>query len=275
MSVINLPTWYYKQYDADFTREVPAEGFGGWDVADLPLSPECTAFVLMHAWDCGTREDYPGWHRMVEYIPRADAICRDVLPGLLGAIRNSGTALYHVVADLPSHYYKSLPGYQQVAKLADPAPEPVMQVMPDEVSSELRSFMHDRGCPGAHNQPDIDRGFAGITFPPQAAPLPDEPIAENGRQLAALCCQRGINHLIYMGFAINWCILMSPGGMAEMSRYGLLCSAVRQAVTAVENRESARGELHKEEGLWRTSLSFGYVYHAQDIVTALSTLSPA
>jgi hypothetical protein len=114
-----------------------------------------------------------------------------------------------------------------------------------------------------------------MSFPPQAVPLAGEPIAENGRQLAAECQREGINHLIYAGFAINWCLLLSPGGMAEMSRYGLLCSAIRQAVTAVENRESARGELHKEEGLWRTSLSFGFVYNFQDIIAALGTIVPA
>lgn len=275
MTTIHLPTWYYKQYDADFTRDVPAEGFGSWDVAELPLALEHTAFVLMHAWDCGTREVYPGWHRMVEYIPRADAICRDVLPGLLSAIRSAAMPLYHVVSDMPSHYHKTLPGYQRVAEIAGSPPAPVPQVSPDEVSAELRQFMHDRSCPGAHNQPDIDRGFARMSFLPQAVPLADEPIAENGRQLAAVCRQEGINHLIYAGFAINWCLLLSPGGMAEMSRYGLLCSAIRQAVTAVENRESARGELHKEEGLWRTSLSFGFVYNLQDITTALAAIVPA
>jgi hypothetical protein len=273
MKTIRLPTWYYKQFDADFEREIPAEGFGGWDVANLPLSIEHTAFVLMHAWDCSTREEYPGWHRMVEYIPRADAICRDVLPGLLCAIRTAGMPLYHIVTDVPSHYYKTLPGYKRSVEIAEPPPPPVSQVLADEVSSELRQFMHDRSCPGAHNQPDIDLGFASMSFPPQALPLANEPIAENGRQLSAVCREKGINHLIYAGFAINWCLLLSPGGMAEMSRYGILCSAIRQAVTAVENRESARGELHKEEGLWRTSLSFGFVYDVQDIISALTAIT--
>ena len=72
---------YYQQFDADFSRDMPAEGYGGWKKAEIEIAPEHTAVVLMHAWDCGTREQYPGWHRCADYIPRAGEICRTVLPG--------------------------------------------------------------------------------------------------------------------------------------------------------------------------------------------------
>ena len=62
---------------------------------------------------------------------------------------------------------------------------------------------------------------------------------------------------------------MSPGGMLDMSRHGVMCSALRQAVTAVENKESARGERYKEEGLWRVSVGFGFVYDVDDFVQAI------
>ncbi|MHB9032563.1 MAG: hypothetical protein ACYC6L_05910 [Anaerolineae bacterium] len=275
MAILRLPTWFYRQYDSDFSRDVPGEGYGGWDSAILPLASEHTAFVLMHAWDCGTREQFPGWHHAVEYIPRADAICLEVLPGLLSAIRAAEMPLYHVVAPTANPYYQALPGYQRAASLPLPPPEQLEPVAGDPVSVELGRFRHDHVFPGAHNQADIDRGFAVMSFPRGAEPLDSEPVAENGRQLAAVCRAAGINHLIYIGFAINWCLLMSPGGMLEMSRYGLICSAIREAVTAVENKESARAELHKEEGLWRTSIAFGFVYQAHDIVQALSNLQTA
>jgi hypothetical protein len=61
--------------------------------------------------------------------------------------------------------------------------------------------------------------------------------------------------------------------MADMSRRGLMCSAVRQAVTAVENKETARRELGKELGLWRVALAFGFVFDVDDLVGALAALS--
>ena len=55
-----------------------------------------------------------------------------------------------------------------------------------------------------------------------------------------------------------------------MSQRGVMCSALRQAVTAVENRETARNELCKEIGLWRVALAFGFVFDVEDFVGAIS-----
>lgn len=54
-----------------------------------------------------------------------------------------------------------------------------------------------------------------------------------------------------------------------MSRRRILCSTIRQATTAVENKESARQELHKEEALWRVGLDFGFVFDLEDFMDAL------
>ena len=62
---------------------------------------------------------------------------------------------------------------------------------------------------------------------------------------------------------------MSPGGMIDMSRHGIICSVIRQAVTAVENKESARFESHKEEAFWRIALAFGFVFDTADFLEAI------
>ncbi len=99
-----------------------------------------------------------------------------------------------------------------------------------------------------------------------------EAIAATSAQLVALCCAHGVNHLIYVGFTINGCILLSPGGMVDMSRHGMLCSTVREGTTAIENRETARSELAKELGLWYIALLFGFVFDLEDMVSALERL---
>ena len=268
---VRLPTWYYEQFDADFARDVPAEGYGGWHVAELELALPHTALVLMHAWDCGTRAEFPGWHRAVEYIPRADHICRTVFPPLLGAARGAGLTIYHVVTPDSRRYYDRLPGYTRAAQLAGATPA-AERIASDPTLEQLRQFRARHVFPGAHNQEDVDRGFRQrLGFAPNAEPQRDEGVAEDGSQLYALCKADGIDHLIYAGFAINWCLLMSPGGMVDMSRHGLLCSTLREAVTAVENRETARQELCKELALWRVSVAFGFVYHVADLVGALDS----
>jgi hypothetical protein len=265
--IVRLPANYYQQFDADPQRDVPAEGYGGWKKATLELDLRHTGVVVMHAWDCGTPAEFPGWHRCVEYIPRANAICRTVFPKLLGGIRAAGVQLFHVVGG--GQYYQKLPGYHRAQKLAGPPPKPRETIAADPTLQWLRQFRSDHVFVGKHNQADVTRGFARIDFAPEARPLGDEGVAENGEQLFALCKAAGVNHLVYAGFAINWCLLLSPGGMHEMSGRGFLCSAFRDATTAVENKESADRQWAKELGLWRVALAFGFVFDVDEFLAAV------
>lgn len=259
---------YYQQFDADYTRDVPGEGYGGWQTADIKIEPEHTALVVMHAWETGTYEQYPGWHRAVEYIPRAAEISRTVFPPLLSAVRRSRIPLFHVVGG--GDYYQHLPGYQKAMELAGPAPAPLGRVVSSPGLERLHRFRSENVFVGEHNREDVARGFANLDFTQEARPLNTEGVAENGPQLFALCREAGINHLVYVGFALNWCLLLSPGGMAEMSRYGILCSTIRQATTAVENRETAHEERCKEIALWRVALAFGFVFDLDDFMKGLA-----
>lgn len=264
---IKVPAWLYQQFDADFSREVPAEGFGGWRQQDIEISCGHTALVVMHALDCGARDEYSGWHRAVEYLPRAREIADEVFPGLLQCVRERGLTILHVPS--PGPYYRTLPGYQQAARLAGASPAFPPGAESDAVLQQLQQLRRECVSVGLHNEADIARGGQTPDFLPSARPLDSEGIAEDTHQLNALCRASGINHLIYIGFALNWCLLLSPGGMIDMSRHGYLCSTIREAVTAVENRETARGELAKEIGLWRVALAFGFVFGADDFIEAL------
>jgi hypothetical protein len=266
MRPITLQGSYYQQFDADVTREIPGESYGGWQRAPLTLDLEHTALVVMHAWETGTPQQYPGWHRAIEYIGRAQTILDTVMPPLLATVRASGMTLLHVVGG--GNYYSHLPGHQRAVALAGPSPA-IPHIAGDDTWQALQRFRSRHVNVGDHNKPDVNRGFAVLDFAEAARPQGDEGIAEDAHQLFALCQAAGINHLIYTGFAINWCLLMSPGGMVDMKRTGILCSALRQAVTAVENRESARCETHKEEALWRVALAFGFVFDVDDFITQL------
>ncbi|NLF18570.1 MAG: hypothetical protein GX595_15155 [Lentisphaerae bacterium] len=265
---IRLQAGTYQQFDADYSLPVPGEGYGGWRQAEIAISAEHTALVVMHAWDCGDMGEHPGIWRSVEYIPRSYQIAREVFPPLLDAVRRAGLAMFHVVGG--GDYYKGLPGYRHACDLAGAPPAPPATVPGDPHLDALRRFRADHVWRGAHNRVDEPGFRARLDFLPQARPIAGEGIAENSPQLLALCCERGINHLIYVGFAIDACLLSSPGGMIDMSRHGVMCSTVRQAVTAVENRETARRELAKEIGLWRVAVSFGFVFDDQVLIQALN-----
>ncbi|HRK36062.1 MAG TPA: hypothetical protein PLJ47_15805, partial [Candidatus Hydrogenedentes bacterium] len=134
---------------------------------------------------------------------------------------------------------------------------------------KLSEFKQANVFPGTANIPDIQKGFGRLDFDPYAKPLDSEYICEDGHQLFAVCKKLGINHLIYAGFAIDGCLLISPGGMVEMNQRGMMCSAIRQAVVAIESKESAENQFAKDLALWRVALLFGFVFDADDLMEAL------
>lgn len=266
--IARIPAWYYRHFDADYGLEIPEENFGGWKREELEFARNRMAVVVMHAWDAGKRfEDYPGWWRCVPYIPRANAILKEVFPGLLRAVRSSGLPLLHVAGG--GDYYKNSPGYQHALTLAGPEPAPLEKAVSDPLRDKLNAFRGANAFVGKDNAADVNRGFAHLDYAPEARPLDNEGVAENAHQLFALCKEKNINHLVYCGFAINWCLLLSPGGMADMSKRGIMCSALRQATVAVENKETARQQLCKEIALWRVALAFGFVFDVDDFLNAI------
>ncbi len=137
-SVVHLRSQYYQQFDADPGLDVPAEGFGGWKSAQLPLDLRHTALVVMHAWDYGPPEDFPGWRRVVEYISRAEQICKSVFPPLLRSVRSSPMPVFHVVSE--GDYYQDCPGFERALKLAGPEAPDSLPVEPQSVHRELLRF---------------------------------------------------------------------------------------------------------------------------------------
>lgn len=263
----------YQQFDADYSREVPAEGYVGWKQINIDICPERTALVVMHAWDTGSLEKFSGWYRAVEFLPRARKICQEIFPPLLAAVRNSKLSLFHVTGG--GGYGRKYPGYKRAVELAGPEGQPLEHIRDDIAVEKLREIRNTCSYVGPENQADVAAAFKSIDFAPEACPKGDEGVAENAHQLFALCKDAGINHLIYTGFAINWCLLMSPGGMVDMSRRGLICSTIRQAVTALENKETAGKELCKEIALWRIALGFGFVFDLDAVLTAIASQNEA
>lgn len=270
MAIIKIPTCFYRQCDADYRLSVPAEGYGGWDKAELDFDTERSAIVVMHACDCGTYEEAPGWYRAVEYIPRATAIARGVFPRLLNAVRSSGIKVFHVA--FPGRYYQELPGYKKAIKLTGYVNKENIEIQKNPVIKKLLEFKSENVFPGISNIADISKNAGKADFFTEAMPLDDEGIAENDVQLLALCKEYGINHLIYIGFAIDGCLLLAPGGMLDMSRKGMLCSTIREAVTAIENKETAAYEICKDVALWRVAVMMGFVYDMDGFIGSIQNI---
>ena len=248
-STFHCPVLTYQQF-------TPRSG-NGWHQHHLDFSTAHTAVVVMHAWAPPGPDQLPGWQRAVPYLKEIGPILRNTFPPLLQAVRQNGIPVFHVTGNVP------------------PADRPALEVSPDPTWEHLRNFRSDHVFPGAPNQADVAAGWASRDLAPEAQPLPGEAIAETSVALHAACQARGINHLIYIGFAINWCLLMSPAGMVDMKRYGYLCSTVAEATIAVENEATAEERREYHQALWRVALEFGFVFHQNDLVKALSDSNPS
>ena len=262
-----VPGWYYQNFDADFNADIPASGYGGWKKCDtLPFSCRHSALAVMHAWKVPAAGEFVGWQRAVEYMPRAKAIMQNFFPGILSAFREAGIPVIHICVG--GSYYQDYPEYQASLALAGEE-ERVERIKFDPIRQELADFKLKNVHPGEHNQPDIQACYPFRDFAPEARPLPGEIMVDTTRQLFMQCKRLQLSHLVYIGFAINWCLQMSPCCMTEMLRHGVLCSTVRECTTAVENKESAPQELAKALEMWKVALQFGFVYEYKDIVEAL------
>jgi nicotinamidase-related amidase len=223
----------------------------------------------MHAWSCATPEQHPLACQVTEYLPRARRILETVFPPLLSAARSAGMTVLHVVGG--GNYYQHLPAYQHAVQLAGADPEFTGDAPHSDANIRFRALKAQHNGQDAGSREAMAAEGFHVDFAPQAVPLEGEGIAENGAQLNALCRERGVSHLVYIGFAINWCLLTSAGGMRDMARRWYFCSTIREATTAVENKESAQTEAHKEEGLWRVSTGYGFVFDAESFIAALRT----
>jgi len=102
-------------------------------------------------------------------------------------------------------------------------------------SGEYADFGRDRE---PRLQEAIERYVTELKISNLVKPLPDELIIATGDQLHGLLAERRILHLIYAGFATNWCVIGRDYGIIAMNERGYNIVLVRDATTGVEFHDS-------------------------------------
>ncbi len=271
---IQVPWHMYRHYPADFSLwDAAAAGFNGWDskVRDLDLARTCLA--LMHFTDAGLAPDVewgpdcpnPNALGTIEWVPRLMDVVTFRMPRLINAAREAGLQVAQVgVSGSP---YTEGTIWQKCSEEAGDPPPPDEDVLSDK---EPRwKAKHHRDVFDLPRKSPKQVPPHEFSLPDVFLPQGDDLIAQHPWQLHRLLKNRDIDHIIYCGWAINWCLWFSPCGMSDMSRKGYMCSAVRGGCVAIENKESAVGELNLEYALWKTSTMFGYIFDLHELTHAL------
>lgn len=272
---ITLPWHIYRHYPADFSRwREAAAGFRGWDSELRELDLDRTCLALMHFPATGLTPqtewgpDCPNPNHLgtVEWVPRTMEVVAFRMPRLVEAARKSGLQVVHIAgADGTGPVWEKC-----LSEVGDPPPDDpdVLPANPELFARHRRDVFdlpRDNSAQVALEPPDLGFSLSDSILTPE----PEDLVVSQAWQLARLLKNRGINHILYCGWALNWCLWFSAGGMCDMQRKGFLCSAVRGGCVAIENRESAVGELNLEYAYWKTSTMFGYIFDLHELTTAL------
>ena len=193
---------------------------------DFALPVEQTALVLIDLWNV---------HHIDSWIERAEAVTKEAIAPLIGRARECGLTIVQapspgVLANFPDKYEV----YQGCTPEPEPGPPPAWP--PAEFRSRQGAYACFRGP--RDQEPGIGPYWQSLTgqldISPHIAVEAGDFVVGTGQQLHDLCQERGILHLLFAGFATNWCILGRDYGIRAMRGRGYNTILVRDATEGVE-----------------------------------------
>ena len=186
---------------------------------NLPVPVEQAALVLVDIWST---------HYIDSWLERASHVTQTQIVPVLEAARNIGMLVVHAPSPAVSKKYGA------AAAAASPCAERGWP--PDSFRGIYRGGEY--AAFGRDQEPRLREVYARyeteLDIAEPARPLSGEPVIATGDDLQALLEQRRILHLLYAGFATNWCVMFRDYGILAMDRAGYNIILVRDATTGVE-----------------------------------------
>ena len=87
---------------------------------------------------------------------------------------------------------------------------------------------------------------------------PEDEVIATGQQLHELLAEKGMFHLIYVGFATNWCVLGRDYGIRSMASRGYNTILLREATTGVEFPDTLDDNLTTEIAIREVEQQYGF-----------------
>ena len=224
---------------------------------DLPLSE--TALICLDIWNYDLREDM----REID-----DRITRERIVPVVAAARQHGLQIIHAPA--PQVAQKS-PNWVKLI----PESEKPQEAWPNSPDWPPREFRHKSGQYEKYARPepwcraqDIEESRQ-LDFHDLVRPEGDEAVILTGEELHRLCHQRGILHLIYVGFHVPGCVTLRNYGLPQMDAYGYHCILVRDCTNGMESHTT-----FKDQGCMRGAIAFleqirMYTLESPELISAL------
>ena len=233
------------QLDARYYRSTPTDS-SGYEQVTLSLPVEKTALVGIHCWNIGcpdgpfTDVNYcvgMGWPQATR---EAGRIMAEVIRPAMDLARGIGMPVCHVETDWMDRQYPQVESRRT---------EATGSVHP------LRQELFER----AHGVDYMQRSpLAKMRRAEIVSPVGDEPLMFYSDVLDEYLRERGVDTLIYMGFAADMCLLGAEGGARPMLQRGYRCVVMRDATVGVESPDTFPQRLATNYGLHIFEWTLGY-----------------
>ena len=192
----------------------------------MPLLVEETALVLVDLWNV---------HHIKSWMERAREVTVKAIVPVIDKAREIGLTIVQAPSpEVASKYrlsthYASDEDIFSAPKIYDWPPEAFVKR-----EGQYKVFAHPRKQP-----PGVGEKYKELKIPPfdlsEAVKLhSDDYMIRTGNQLHRLLKHKHILHLIYAGFATNWCIVGRDYGMRAMARRGYNTILLRDCTMGVE-----------------------------------------
>lgn len=228
---------------------------------DMALPAAATALVLVDMWNI---------HFIESWLERAVEVTRESVVPVLDAARDAGLAIVHA----PSAPVAA--NYPQLLRHRRPEPTPPDDWPPAEFRRRSGDYAAFRGPrhqpPGIAVHWDEMKDQLGMS---SAIDVRDQDfVIATGQQLHDLARESHILHLIYAGFATNWCILNRDCGMRAMAGRAYNLILLRESTTGVEFPDTLDGLVATEMAIREVEVQLGFSASNADFILACRGSSP-
>jgi len=226
----------------------------------MELPVEAAALVLVDMWNV---------HFIQSWIERAQLITRERILPALQAARRAGLHVVHAPCPEVACQYPQA----EKAPPAHPSPAPPGPDWPPLAfrhrQGDWAAYAGPRGQPpgiGLH----WDKLKGQLAMSPAVEVRPEDTVVATGAQLHRVLAGRSILHLVYAGFAANWCLLGRDYGIRAMARRGYHIVALRDCTAGVEFPDTLEKGWVTEVALREIEQQYGFSASSADFIASCS-----
>ncbi len=244
-----------------YFRPIPLDR-AGYETERLALDLRKTALVAMHCWNIGCEDgppvdkDYFVGMGSLESSREAGRIMCECIRPAMDAARQAGVLVCHVESEWIARRHP-----EALADAEAPLPPEGGPPVVAGWRKKMEDRFHGKDYPTRSPLARMDR--ARVVFP-----LPGEAFVHQTGQLDRALRRRGIENLVYAGFATDMCVLRAPGGIEPMAPSEYRLFVMRDATLGVECPDTFVERIATRWAIRYFETHFGDTVLCEDFVAA-------